>query len=803
MNRRKIKMLASLIMALIMVIGAPLGAFAAQTTLSKSTEDNKIFYNVGDEVKFILEITNNGTTYSNIYDNIIDYFFTDAILAEVWGDLDKNGTLDLMVPGEDYEIDGNNIILRDAQNTLTLEPGASSYREILYEVQPEDFGKKLSNRLVADGVNDLGDDQYAEVTKHIHSVGLRITLTPEEATNEVNDTHTVTAHVEVNWAGYAGSPLTAADDHPLEADGVTGVWEDAPAGTQVQFYLSGPGSFDEDDGIPDDGLVTVGANGLATIDIVSSVTGLTKIGAMTEYLFEAFKLSSGQPSAPSLMAYASTDPYGTEIGSASGNEVLKHWVDAYITIEDDGVNLVGDTHTFTATLMVDYGESQAPNFVPAPAGTEITFGLTGPGEFDEDYDIPDDGIVAIVGTEGKATIDLNSSVTGTSFVSASAELTIDETTLNVTTDGIAPNSDKAVKRWINPSIEIVKTVDFNADGKFNDEETYYPGEPADYRYAVTLGAGSTDPLDNVSVADDQTGVVPVYESGDDGDEILEAGETWIFMAKGIIIDEEVLNTGTATGYDELDNKYTDTDTAKVLLLHPDINIEKTVDFDGDGIFTELEQNYPGMTADYKYVVTLGTSDVPISNVVVVDDQAGVIPVYVSGDDGDGILEAGETWIFMANDIVINSDILNTGTVTGEDPLGGPVTDSDTAAVKVLAEFEGLTPGFWKNHTEDWVVYSTSQTLEDVFDVPDALGLDSKTLLEALNFGGGKGDVGAAQNLFRAAVAALLNAADPEINYEFETAEIIEWVNEALTMGRAAMLELAAQLDMANNAGVMD
>jgi len=113
--------------------------------------------------------------------------------------------------------------------------------------------------------------------------------------------------------------------------------------------------------------------------------------------------------------------------------------------------------------------------------------------------------------------------------------------------------------------------------------------------------------------------------------------------------------------------------------------------------------------------------------------------------------------------------------------------------------EGLTPGFWKNHTELWTGYTTTQTLESVFDVPDSLGLDNKTLLEALNFKGGPGAKGAAQNLFRHAVAALLNAQHPLVDYPMALATIISSVNTALaTNSPTAMAQLKDQLEGMNS-----
>ncbi len=115
--------------------------------------------------------------------------------------------------------------------------------------------------------------------------------------------------------------------------------------------------------------------------------------------------------------------------------------------------------------------------------------------------------------------------------------------------------------------------------------------------------------------------------------------------------------------------------------------------------------------------------------------------------------------------------------------------------------QGCTPGYWKNHPEAWQTYTTNQSLESVFDVPNSLSLDDKTLLQALSFEGGRGKDGAARVLLRAAVAALLNAAHQDVAYPRTTAEVISAVNAALATGnRTAMLVLAAQLDTDNNLG---
>ncbi|MGH2402582.1 MAG: hypothetical protein ACRDE6_07700, partial [Candidatus Limnocylindria bacterium] len=149
-------------------------------------------------------------------------------------------------------------------------------------------------------------------------------------------------------------------------------------------------------------------------------------------------------------------------------------------------------------------------------------------------------------------------------------------------------------------------------------------------------------------------------------------------------------------------------------------------------------------------------------------------------------------------------------IAGNEPFGYAFTtasgvdlvDNDFGNAEL---FEGCTPGFWKvpQHHDSWVAtgFTTGQTLESVFDVPDILGLDNSTLLQALSFKGGSTIEGASQILLRAAVAAVLNAAHPDVNYQFTLAEVIADVNAALASGdRATILALASELDAANNAG---
>jgi hypothetical protein len=113
--------------------------------------------------------------------------------------------------------------------------------------------------------------------------------------------------------------------------------------------------------------------------------------------------------------------------------------------------------------------------------------------------------------------------------------------------------------------------------------------------------------------------------------------------------------------------------------------------------------------------------------------------------------------------------------------------------------EGCTPGYWKNHTSAWDVYSPSTTLGQVFTNTGTLS--SRTFAQALAFGGGSSLTAAKQILLRAAVAALLNAVDGDVDYSLSGQQVITRVNRALASNnRSTILNLANNLDTRNNAG---
>jgi hypothetical protein len=148
------------------------------------------------------------------------------------------------------------------------------------------------------------------------------------------------------------------------------------------------------------------------------------------------------------------------------------------------------------------------------------------------------------------------------------------------------------------------------------------------------------------------------------------------------------------------------------------------------------------------------------------------------------------------------NLSNTASASSSTADPDSANNSDTEATLVNeppAVTNGCSHGFWKTHQSDWVGYSPNQTVGSVFS--GAGSLASRTLSEALDFKGGSSLDGAKQNLLKQAVASLLNAAHPNVDFSKSTAEVISEVNTALASNnRSTILTLANTLDLLNNAG---
>jgi hypothetical protein len=262
-------------------------------------------------------------------------------------------------------------------------------------------------------------------------------------------------------------------------------------------------------------------------------------------------------------------------------------------------------------------------------------------------------------------------------------------------------------------------------------------------------------------------------------------------------------------YDAIDSR-----NVPVAVIHPSTITTisasaASVEVGGTVDLTVTEENDGDVDlTDPQVVVNDGTSDI-----------ATLVAPPTSGDDGDGVLEVGETWTWNAttvaalNDVVINATTTFTATGSGTDSLDNVITypgdpderDAVTVDVEVVGN-EGCTPGYWKNSPDCWECYTTGTKFSAVFgrQIKIFTGGNPKqssnyitdpTLLQALGANGG-----GINALARDAVAALLNACDEDINYPLSVAGVIAAVQAAIDGGAATIESEHLLLDLYNNYG---
>lgn len=152
------------------------------------------------------------------------------------------------------------------------------------------------------------------------------------------------------------------------------------------------------------------------------------------------------------------------------------------------------------------------------------------------------------------------------------------------------------------------------------------------------------------------------------------------------------------------------------------------------------------------------------------------------------------------------EALNSYSGTGVDFGGGVLSLNLPFQVEVECWNEqGCSHGYWKNKVLSWPdTYDPSDTIGGLFIIPGSMdpSLGDITLLGAMQFTGPGNTLNdAARILFQQAVAAVLNAEHPDVEYPLTKDEIVAQVNAALASGdRDAILALKDQLDDYNNLG---
>lgn len=254
---------------------------------------------------------------------------------------------------------------------------------------------------------------------------------------------------------------------------------------------------------------------------------------------------------------------------------------------------------------------------------------------------------------------------------------------------------------IHPDMLVRKTA---------DKTVILEGELVTYSYEIE-NTGDV-PLDAIQLTDDQLGPITLDKT------TLEPGET-AYGSASAAIEEDTLNVATATAVDPLQMTLQRTADASVDVIHPAIEVYKSVN--PDIVVYEGEVTY-----DY-YVVNSG--DVALSSIDITDDQLGTIAL-------DQELAAGASASFSRT-AVIDVDTTNRVDVIGYDAYQHEVTAWATADVDVIHPAVGIVktvePGTilaGEEVTYTYVVSNTGDvTLEDLAVVDDQLGaVGSRSLL---------------------------------------------------------------------------
>lgn len=308
----------------------------------------------------------------------------------------------------------------------------------------------------------------------------------------------------------------------------------------------------------------------------------------------------------------------------------------------DTVNVnVGDTVYYRITV----DNTGSANLT----GVTVDDGLAGCTLSGPSGDTGNDGVLGVGETWTYAcSVALSADTTNTASVDA------DDSGGNTLT-----RSDDATVNVINPDINVVKSV---------DNAIIYTGGSVTYTYTVTNPGD--DPLSSVSVSDNACAPV-AYAGGDDGDSVLEVGETWTFTCTTALA-ADTINTAAAEGADSNGGTVSDADTESVNVINPSLSVAKAAS-------SALINS--GDTVTYTITVA-NTGDDPLTNVSVDDGLAGCALSGPSGDTGgDSVLGVGETWTYTCS-VALTADTTNTAGVTAEDSLGNTVSGSEDEFVDV-------------------------------------------------------------------------------------------------------------------------
>lgn len=595
-----------------------------------------------------------------------------------------------------------------------------------------------------------------------------IGITPANATNEVGTAHTFTIAVTAAPTGYSATINSVT---PSISPAIGFVTNTCPA------------------------LAATTTTGTATceVSINSNAAGVFTLNASTSLTWNGVGGSS-------VTLTRDTDPATATIEGPGGTgPAIKTYVDANITITGTATNEVGVAHTFTVAVNQNPGTGS----VPAPVG-HVDVTLTN-----------SNGAAAVVNAAASSCDDAGDNLTDAGqcivvFTSATAGTVTGDATVTLTVGGVALTRDTipttvnipvgaggsetdAVKTFVDANIAIGPASDTNGVGE-------------NHTFTVTVqenaggGAGFVAALiGNVDVTlTNSSGATAVLNAAlSSCDDNQPSGDNLDANGQCVVVFTSP-TAGTVTG------DATVTLTVGGLALTRD-TIPTTVNIpvgaggsEADAVKVFVDGTLRWIKHDQNGQLLAGaTFEVCRTHSLLAGVMTDIVDVCVSvSDDSDGVDgpvaantdQDGTGGEFLLTNLILGRytvretaappgyTIVNPNAVIAPDmTLAAPNVSIATPFVNTIPG-EGCTPGFWKTHTSEWPVgYATTDLFYAEFGNPTvragvAAGI---TLLQALELGGGD-----FQALARHGTAALLSAADTNVNFPFTEAQVIALVRDA-------------------------
>ena len=218
-------------------------------------------------------------------------------------------------------------------------------------------------------------------------------------------------------------------------------------------------------------------------------------------------------------------------------------------------------------------------------------------------------------------------------------------------------------------------------------------------YTFTVTNGGNTPLTGVTVTDPLLGgLLTAVPTGDaNNNTILDITETWVYVQDYVVTQSDIdtgsiTNQATASGTG-VNAVVTDLSGATVLDDIPTVTIVPEACFDAiaitkTGVFNDIDTSGCSTasldTVTYTFTVTNG-GNTPLTGVTVTDPLlGGLLTAVPTGDaNGDTILDITETWVYVQDYVVTQSDI-DTGSITNQ------ATASGTGVNAVVTDLSGAT-----------------------------------------------------------------------------------------------------------------